>query len=297
MIQLIKTNREDLITLAVQGEIVPAQVERLYESTWDGRSKLCIGVGGINYNLKIGGKVFGWANGDRAEPGVCTDNSGSAAQKTSYRTKASLGNEVKMLSGEAKGHKGMVVGKHGYRLPGGAHHVLVHFNDDMLDNLAIGDKLLIKAAGIGLKIVGHDDVMVRSVGPNLLEAMGIEDRRGKLEVPVVKEIPHFLMGEGWGTRAHDSHLGIQTCYPPDIAEYGLEELRFGDVVLLKDILSDYGRHYYRGGGVVGVVVSGPSDVSGRGIGVCTLLSNKNGKLLPKIDPKANIGRYLGIIGG
>ena len=90
---------------------------------------------------------------------------------------------------------------------------------------------------------------------------------------------------------------IQTCYLPDIAKYGLDELRFGDLVLLKDILSDFGKQYYRGGCVIGVVVSGPSDVSGQGIGVTTILSDKNGKLTPKIDPEANIGRYLELIGG
>lgn len=294
---MIRTNKDSLITIAVQGEVVPAQVERLYEATWDGRAKLCIGVGGINYNLKIGGRVFGWVNGDRAEPGVSTDNTGSASQQTGYRTRASLGNEARLLSGEAKGARGVVVGKHGYRLPGRAHHVLLHFDDETLEKLAIGDKVLIKACGVGLEIVGHEDVLVRSLGPNLLESMGIEESAGKLAIPAVKEIPNDLMGEGWGTGAHSSHIGIQTCYSPDVTAYGLDELRFGDVVLLRNILSDWGRHYYRGATTVGVVVSGPSDVSGRGIGVITILSSKDGKLEPKIDPNANIGNYLGIIGG
>jgi hypothetical protein len=294
---MIRTNKDSLITLAVQGEIVPAQIERRYEATWDGRAKLCIGVGGINYNLKIGSKVFGWVNGDRAEPGVCTDNTGSASQKNGYRTKASLGNEAKLLSGEAKGERGVVVGKHGYQLPGGAHHVLLHFGDETVERLAIGDKILVKACGIGLEIEGYEDVLVRSLGPRLLESMGIEEKGGKLHVPAVKEIPHTLMGEGWGTGAHSSHIGIQTCYEPDIAAHGLDELRFGDVVFLGDILSDWGRHYYRGGSSIGVVVSGPSDVSGRGIGVCTILSSKEGRLEPSINADANIGSYLGLIGG
>jgi hypothetical protein len=76
---MIATNKERLITLAVHGEIVPAQVNRQYEATWNGRAKLCIGVGGINYNLRVGDRVFGWASGDRAEPGVSTDNTGTAA--------------------------------------------------------------------------------------------------------------------------------------------------------------------------------------------------------------------------
>ena len=292
---MIETNKDKLITLAVSGEIVPAQVVRTYETTWDGKAKLCLGVGGINYNLKIGDKIFGWANGDRAEPGVCTDNTESSSRANGYRQKTCLGNVGKVISGEAKGAKGYVVGKHGYRLPGGAHHILMHFDDETLEKMTIGDKILIKACGIGLTIKGYEDVKVWSLGPNLLEAMGIDDKDGKLHVPVVKEIPAELMGEGWGTGAHSSHIGIQTSYPPDIEEYGLDELRFGDLVYLKDILSDWGRHHYRGGATIGVVVSGPSDVSGRGIGITTILSSKEGKLVPSIDPKANVGRYLGFL--
>ena len=46
---------------------------------------MCIGIGGINYNLKTGMEVFGWANGDRAEPGVSTDGVGNDGQKNGYR--------------------------------------------------------------------------------------------------------------------------------------------------------------------------------------------------------------------
>jgi hypothetical protein len=60
-------------------------------------------VGGINYNLKVGDTIFVWAGRDRAEPGVSTDNTGTATQKAAYRTKSSLGNWVKVLTGEAKG--------------------------------------------------------------------------------------------------------------------------------------------------------------------------------------------------
>ncbi|MCW4049915.1 MAG: DUF4438 domain-containing protein [Candidatus Bathyarchaeota archaeon] len=80
---MITTNKDKLLTLAVQGEVVPAQVLRTYQATWDGRAKLC--VGGINYNLKTGMKIFGWANGDRAEPGVATDGTGKDSAKNGYR--------------------------------------------------------------------------------------------------------------------------------------------------------------------------------------------------------------------
>jgi hypothetical protein len=273
---------------------MPAQVERNYNVTWNGQPKLCIGIGGINYNLRVGDPVFGWVNGDRAEPGVATDNTGKDPWKAGYRTYASVGNEVTMVDGEAKGALGVVIGKHGYRLPGGVHHVLIQFDETALEKLAIGDKVLIKACGVGLQITGFDDVKVRSVAPELLEQMDIKVVNDTLIVPVVKEIPHHLLGEGWGSQASLSHIGIQTCYPPDIKEYGLHDLRFGDVVMLKDLLSDFGRGYYRGGATIGVVCSGPSDIAGRGIGVTTILSTRTGRLAAKLDPDANIGNYLAL---
>lgn len=291
---MIKTNKTKLITLAVQGEIMPAQVERNYNVTWNGKPKLCIGIGGINYNLKICDKIFGWANGDRAEPCVATDNTGKDPWKSAYRINSSLGNEATVLSGEGKGAKGIVIGKHGYRLLEGVHHVLVHFDDDILEKLAIGDRIQIKACGVGLKIEGFEDILVRSMSPILLEKMRIEEVDSKLVIPVVKEIPHYLTGEGWGTQAHESNIGIQTCYPPDIKEFSLDELRFGDIVLLNDVLSDYGRGYYKGAASVGVICSGPSDISGRGIGVLTIMSTRSGKLRSKFDSEANIGKYLGL---
>jgi len=284
---MIKTNKDKLLALAFQGQVAPAQVVRTYQATWDGRAKMCIGVGGINYNLKTGMEVFGWANGDRAEPGVATDGGGKDAQKNGYRQKTGVGNSVQVTSGDAKGDYGTIIGKHGYRLPGNAQHVLVHFKDDTLDNLNIGDKIKVKARCIGLKIKGYDDVMIHSSSPEL-----IEDVKGKLRVPVALEVPAKIVGSGYGTQAHSSHIDIQTCYPPDIKEYGLDRLRFGDIVALRDVGSDYGRHYYRGATTIGIVCSGPSELSGQGIGVTTILSNIEGKIEVVESKDANLVNIL-----
>jgi len=283
-----------MIILALQGEIVPAQIIRTYTSTWDGKSKLGIGVGGINYNLKIGGPIWGWANGDRAEPGVSTDGYGSDSQKDGYRQKTGVGNEVKVITGEAKGSKGVIIGKHGYRLPNNARHVQVHFDDETLEKLAIGDRIRVKAQCIGLKIEGYPEVIVHSSGPSLIEGMGIEEDIEGLLVPVVAEFPTDLVGAGIGTSAVADHIDIQTCYPPDIEKYGLNHLRFGDLVLVKDLLCDVSRHYYKGASTVGIVISGPSDISGQGIGITTILSAKNSLLKTQLDSEANITRALNI---
>ena len=200
---------------------------------------------------------------------------------------ASIGNEAKVLSGEARGEKGIIVGKFGG-------YVLIHFEDNVLGKLAIGDTLQVKASGIGLEIDGFKDVFVHSLSPEILEKLEIKNIDGKLEIPVVKEIPAEIVGQGAGGSSIFGNWHIQTCFPPDIKKYGLDELRFGDLVFLKDTQTDYGKGYYRGGATVGVVCSGPSDISGLGIGVTPILSTRFGKLAPRIDPTANIGKYLGI---
>ncbi|MFC2167794.1 DUF4438 domain-containing protein [Acidobacteriota bacterium] len=284
--QAVKTNKEKLLTLAVQGEIAPAEPSRSYAVTWDGKPKMAIGIGGINYNLKIGNKVFGWANGDRATVGVATVGKGSDRAVTSWLHLTSIGNKVKVLGGEAKGESGVIIGKFGS-------YVLVHFEDEVLEKLAIGDSFHVKANGVGLKIEGFDDVFAHGVTAELLEQFATQ-KGDKIEVPVVKEIPAEIVGQGAGRSSLSGNWHIQTSYPPDIKEYGLDELCFGDLVLLKDTQTDYGKGYYRGGSTLGVVCSGPSDISGLGIGVTPILSTRFGKILARIDPEANIGKYLGI---
>jgi len=283
----ISTNKDKLLKMAVQGQIAPAEPSRSYTATWDGKPKMAIGIGGINYNLKIGDMVFGWASGDRATMGVATVGAGEARSRSSWLNYTSVGNKVKVLKGDAKGEKGIIIGK--FR-----NYVLVHFEDDALEKLAIDDTLQVKAYGIGLEIKGFKDVFVHGVTPEVLEKMVVQNTKGKLEVPVVREIPGEIVGQGAGGTSLSGNWHIQTCYPPDIKKYGLDELRFGDLVLLKDIQTDYGKGYYKGGATLGIVCSGPSDISGLGIGVTPILSTRFGKLLARIDPTANIGKYLGI---
>ena len=278
----IRTNRDKLLTIAVQGKVAPSKIATSYTTTWDGKAKLAIGVGGINYELKLGEKIFGWASSDRATMGVATTGEGGAW--TNY---TSIGNEVKILGGEARGEKGVVIGKF-------ENYVLVHFEDEVLEKLTIGTSLQVKASGIGLEIEGYKDVFSHGISPETLEKLGIKETNGKLEVPVVKEIPALIMGQGAGRGSLSGNWHIQTCFPPDIKKYGLNELRFGDIVIMQDIQTDYGMGYYKGGATVGIICSTPSDISGLGIGVTPILSSSFGKITARLDPTANIAKVLGI---
>ena len=286
--QSIATNRDKVLVIAVQGQIAPAQVSRGYVATWDGKAKLAVGTGGINYNLRLGDRVFGWAGTDRATVGVAVEAVGDGRSGgEAWLAHASIGNEVRVTGGSAQGAKGVVVGKFGS-------YVLVQFPEETLDKLSVGDRVQAKADGLGLEIDGFPDVFVHSLAPDLLERMELRVAGDKLEVPVVKSIPAEIVGQGAGGGSLYGGWHVQTCYPPDIQKYGLDELRFGDLVLLEDTQTDYGRGYYKGGATVGVVCGGPSDLSGLGIGVTAVLSTRFGKLEGRIDPQANIGKYLGL---
>lgn len=282
----LPTNKAKLLTLAVQGVVGHSQPSRSYVTTWDGKSKMAVGAGGINYSLKIGDKVFGWAGADRATVGVAAEGA-DQRNAESWSTMASIGNEVRLLGGEARGSKGIVIGKAG-------NSVLMHFEDDVLEKLAIGDAVLVKSRGAGLEIEGVKDVFVHHLAPELLEKIAVLRNDGKVEASVVKVIPATIVGQGAGGSSLVGNWHIQTCYPPDIKKYGLDELRFGDLVLLEDTQTDYGKGYYQGGATVGVVSCGPSDISGLGIGVTPVLSTRSGRIVPKLEPTANLAKYLGI---
>ena len=180
---MVKTNEESLLEVALVGEITHPAVEGTYMTGWDGTPQVALGRGGIVYNVKVGDPCFGWAWGEKVEPGASADGVGNDREKGSFRNLSSVGNKLKIIKGEAKGDKGVVVGKVGY-LPGGAHHVLISFGEETLDNLAIGDKVQIRARGIGLRLIDYPDVRVVSTSPELLGAWGIEERDGKLHVSV-----------------------------------------------------------------------------------------------------------------
>jgi hypothetical protein len=80
---------------------------------------------------------------------------------------------------------------------------------------------------------------------------------------------------------------------PDAIEH-LSDLKLGDLVYLEDILTAWGRGYYSGAATIGVVSCGASNSMGQGIGVTVLLTGKGGELQPKIDPGANLTKYLNL---
>ncbi len=284
---MLPINRTRLVMLSVQGEVSHPDVwSRSYDVGYDGRARLLPGTGGITYNVQVGDPAFGWA-GDHVEPGVSIKAKDKEAN-LGLNTFACIGNRAVVISGEAKGREGFVTGKHG-----GIEHVLVAFPPDVLDKLAVGDKVLVRAWGQGLEIEGFPGVAVMNVAPDVLDGLGITVRDARLVVPVAAEIPAALMGSGIGTlTSARGDYDITTQDRELIRELGLDRLRLGDLVAVWDRASHWGRQYRRGAVEVGVVIHSDSYVAGHGPGVTTILSCLEGEIAPVLDREANILRAL-----
>jgi len=283
---MLKTNSEYLPIQSVQGKIHHPILGSSYHAGRDGDARVLTPSGGITYNVKIGDNCMKWV-ADHLEPGISLRND-TAEENKALNHFACIGNEAVVVSGEAKGAKGFITGKHG-----GISHVLAYFPYSDLLKMAVDDTVLIKAVGQGLTIDGFPDVVCCNIAPVLLCKLGIEEKNGILEVPVAFEIPPELTGSGVGSvTSFSGDFDITTGDPSSAGLINLQELRFGDVVLLRDFDSTYGHEYLKDAVTVGVVVHGDSADMGHGPGVTAIMSCKKGKIKGKLSRNANIASYL-----
>lgn len=280
----MRTNKDRLVLISVAGEIAPARMRSPYSVTTEGKVKVIPVLGGITYNVKVGDSAYGW-EGDHVEPGVSV-MARKKEEEIPFMTLPCIGNEVIVMSGDAKGSRGVVTGKHG-----GVNHVIVHFDDEVLEKLMVGDKVLIKAWGQGLKLLDHPDVKVMNIDPDLFEKIGIVEKDGKLHVPVVAKVPAHLMGSGIG--ASSSASTDYDIMALDPREVGVEDLRLGDIVAIMDHDNSYGVGKYRKGAVsIGVVVHSACVSAGHGPGVVVIMTGDESKILPEVVERANISDHL-----
>jgi hypothetical protein len=286
---MLSTNRANLVVMHVAGEIAPASVpSSLYDVGADGVPRILPSVGGICLNVRVGDNAF-TPVGDHIEPAV------SARAKDDYANVgfcalACVGNKATVLSGDAKGETGIVTGKHG-----GIEHVMIDFNERVLAKLSIGDKIGIRAVGVGLALTDRSDVTLFNGDPDLFERMGIREADGALQVSVAKIVPAAIMGSGLGraTVARGDY-DIQSFDPQMVERYGLRELRFGDIVAITDADHRFGRIYRTGATSIGIVAHGNSFIAGHGPGVTSLMTSPSGGIVPRIDAAANITTILNL---
>ena len=292
---MLKTNKDKLVKMSVIGEVVsPTVGASIYRVSADGEPMILPGVGGITYNVRVGDLATGWM-ADHVEPGVSLENRVSDsrmphAQSRALNVLSCIGNEATVVKGDAKGEKGVVVGKHG-----GIEHVMTDFQPEVMEKLVIEDKVMVKAYGVGLKLLDMPEVKTYNLSPKFLKAIDPTIASGKLEVPVTHVVPAAIMGSGLG-RNHVSSgdYDITLFCEETVKEYGLEDLRLGDLVAIVDADHSYGRIYRKGAMSVSIVTHSDCVTAGHGPGTTTLFTSKTGAIKPVIDADANIAKILGL---
>lgn len=286
---MLRTNKDKLVEMAVQGEISHPRIWDLYMVSHKGEVKdRLTGCGGICYNVKVGDDAYGWV-ADHIEPGVTVVYSQREAKREEYlglHIPVCVGNKAIVISGEAKGSEGVVTGLHT--------GVLIDFPQDTLEKLAVGDKILIRAYGTGLTLLDFPEIKCMNITPELLEKICFTEGE-VLNIRVRKSVPSNLMGSGIGA-VSSSYVDydIMTSDEKILEKYGLKDLKLGDIVLIEDHFCGYGPAYKKGAFTIGVVVHGDSVYSGHGPGVLPFLTSEKRKKIKIIfDDNANIGYYLG----
>ena len=291
---MLKTNQDKLVIQSVIGEVTSPKFRSPYRVSHDGQAMTLPGTGGITFNIRVGDPAFGWV-ADHVEPAVSMSNRETrepgGAENSGLNTLACIGNEATIVSGAAKGAKGFVTGKHG-----GIEHVLVDFDWKVLDQMMIGDKIQIKARGLGFALVDQPEIKFFNLDPVLFHKLGCKaDSRHALQVPVACHIPAELMGSGLGSAsAASGDYDITTADTATVRKLGIDRLRFGDLVAIDNTDNCFGRCYRKGSVTIGVVVHSDCIIAGHGPGVTTIMTSKAGRIAPFIDKKANIAHYLGI---
>ncbi len=282
-----------MVKISVIGEVASPIFRRSpYRISHDGQPMVFPGVGGITYNVRVGDLAGGWM-ADHVEPGVSLENKETevrSPQGPNYALNvlSCIGNEAVVVTGDAKGDKGVVTGKHG-----GIEHVLVDFPIETMERMIIGDKVMIKAFGVGLKLLDFPEVKLMNLDPNFLEVLGLKGEEGILETPVTHRVPAKVMGSGLGANnVYSGDYDIQLFDEETKKEYGLEDLRLGDLVAIMDADHSYGRIYRSGAISIGIIVHTDCIISGHGPGVTTLFTSSIGKIIPKIESTANIATIL-----
>ena len=263
-----------------------------YVISADGRPLVLPSVGGITYNVRVGDPAIGWA-ADHVEPGASIINTeksiGSWSPNSGLNTLACAGNEVKVTSGDAKGAKGVVIGKHG-----GIEHVIVDFPPATLDKMVVGDKMQVKAYGTGMILTNYyPEIHAMNISPDLLSKIPLKEVKGTLEFPVTHIVPAAIMGSGLGSsHSYSGDYDIQMFDKKIVKKHGLGTLRFGDFVAITDADHSYGRIYRTGAVSTGIVVHSDCVIAGHGPGVMTVLTSSKGNIKPVINKKSNLRNYL-----
>jgi hypothetical protein len=163
---------------------------------------------------------------------------------------------------------------------------------ETLEQLLPGDQLLVRACGRGMRVPTLPGIACHSLGPELWDAWAPGLRDGRLTVRVAAIVPPELIGSGSGRLSAATSIEIQSTDQEMLRRHGLDALRLGDLVAVRDWDAAFFTGYREGALAIGVVAHGDSRLSGHGPGLTILLSCSDGSIEPEIDGEANIATLL-----
>jgi len=103
------------------------------------------------------------------------------------------------------------------------------------------------------------------------------------------------MGSGMGhNNMGTGDCDIMTHDAGTVKRLKLDRICLGDFVAVMDHDHTYGRTFRKGAVTVGIIVHSNSDLAGHGPGMSTVFTSSKGAIKPVINPRANLGRILGI---
>jgi hypothetical protein len=283
---LLRTNASQLVEIAVCGNISqPSLRYPGYTLDQKGVGAVLPGMSGVVYNARVGDPAFGWA-GDHVEPGTSIANPDAAAEFALHYLSC-IGNTATVVSGLAKGARGIVTGEHA--------RLLVDFDEVTNDLLCVGDTIQINAYGRGLQLLDYPQIELKKVSPLLLNNMGIQivdDQR--IRVPVTMELPPRIMGSGAELNSEYVDQDLMSGDFALMAELGIDQMRLGDIVVIPDADHRYGRGYRQGAATIALCIHGDSVMTGHGPGILTLMTCPEPCIEWEIDSRANLASILNI---
>ena len=129
---MIRTNENKIVEFLLQCQPGPPKTRGTWRVDHQGEPFILPGIGGITLNIQVGDPATGWA-GDHLEPGVsCIANTDKPNEHPNVGVQiySCAGNQARVVSGEAKGAVGTVIGHHG-----GSEHISIDKAADLIKKI------------------------------------------------------------------------------------------------------------------------------------------------------------------
>jgi hypothetical protein len=248
----------------------------------NGLSTVLPGMAGVVYNVHTGDAAFGWA-ADHVEPGVSIAHSDEGTDFALHYLTC-IGNEAVVISGLARGAKGVVTGEHA--------RILIDFPEEASALLNVGDTVQICAHGRGLELTDYPHIELKKVSPRLLELLRLEalDAR-RITLPVALELPISIMGSGAELNSEYVDQDLMSGDRALMRDTGIDTLRLGDLVAIRHADHHFGRSYREGAVSIALCIHGDSVMTGHGPGILTLMTCAEPCIEWTLDKSANLADY------